>query len=818
METFWQDLRFGLRQLVTDKAFSVAAILTLALGIGATATIFTVVDAVLLKQLPYRNPGNLVILQGNFKEKGKPEASTWPISQMDFDDWKKRNTAFTGMSVWGQLPFNLEHGLQSQRIEGELVNANYFSLLGVEPARGRFFTPDEDARPMEQFVVVLGYDFWRQAFGGDPTIVGRKIQLNGRFYQVVGIGPKGFRGLSDSAELWVPSMLPPIPGYLQSRSMRWATGVARLNPGVTLGQAQERLSSITTALEREVPDTNEGLGATVKPLREFWFGKLRGGLLAVTVGACILLLIACINVASLLLARAVAKQRAWSIRIAIGASRLRLARQMLTESLLLSLIGAAAGLLLARWAAPALIAVSGTEFPSFVKLSLDARMVAATIGLALLCGLIFGLAPMFTSFRANLTQSLGRDEKREEAGKGWHRFHNGVVIAQVALALMLSIAAVLMAKSFYRMVGEDLGFRPKNLLTFRVDLKGPKYTDDNVAIALLRREYLPRISGVPGVRKLAMATPTLPTDNWAGTYITIEDHASNSVDGTYPAINHAVTPAYFDVLGVPILKGRLFNDRDTDTNAVIVSKQMADEQWPGQDPIGKRLKIGARGIARSPWLTVVGVAAPMRHEGFQDEKPPAGDIYLSLLQFIRRPLTVNFLARAQPGVPVDRLRPALHREFMAINPEVPDYDVTTMAERLDKQTSKARFQVVLISLFTVLALILASIGIYGVISYSVTQRTREIAIRMSLGADRRRILRMVVGRGAVLAALGLVLGLVAIFSASRFLVGLLYQTSVVDPLILGGTSLALFLVTLAANYLPARRAAVQDPMVTLRLQ
>jgi len=815
METLWQDLRIGMRQLLNDRGFSIAAILTLTLGIGATATIFTLVNSVLLQELPYREPERLVILQGSLEEKG--ESTPWPLSQIEFTDWRTRSTVFSSMSMWTNLAFNLEQGEQSKRLSGELVNAEYFSMLGLQPTAGRFFTPEEDATPMERFVTVLSYDLWRSGFGADPNILGRKLHLNGREYEVVGVGPRGFRGLSDLADLWVPSMLPPIPPYVTSRVIRWVTGSARLKPGVSVQQAQEQLNGITAALGKEFPDTNQGLGAKVVPLEEFWFGKLRKGLVLLSVGAGILLLIACINVASLLLTRAVAKRRTWAIRVALGASRTRLIRQLLTESILLSLIGAVAGLLLALWAARALIAASGAQFPSFIQIRLEPDVIAMTVGLAVLCGVAFGMVPILTSFRSRLTETLGRDEKMEPVGRGWHRIQSGVVIVQVALALTLSVGAVLMAKDFLRMVSADLGFRPKDLLTFRMEPRGGKYLDDQVIVQMVRQDYLPRISAVPGVGQLAIAASTIPTDEWAGTFISIEDRVSSKPDGTYTAISRTVTPAYFEVLGVPILKGRSFDAHDTETNAVIISKALADLQWPGQDPIGKRLKSGPR-EGEAPWLSVVGVAGDVQYKGFQGEEAPGPDIYLSMLQFVRRPLTVNFLVRPKPGVSTAELRAALHREMAAINPEIPEFDVMTMDERLAKQTTTARFQVLLISVFTVLALILAAIGIYGVISYSVTQRTREIAIRMSLGADRGRILWMMVARGAVLGGLGLALGLVAVFSLSRFLASLLSQTSAIDPLVLGGTSLGLFLVTLAANFLPARRAAVLDPMVVLRFQ
>jgi len=817
MDTLWQDLRLGLRQLLGDRAFSLAAILTLTLGIGATSAMLTVLNSVLLKELPYRDPGQLVMLEGVFQEKGAVKG--WSLSELDVADLRKRNTAFSALSIFGKLAFNLEQGQQSRRLQGELVNDSYFPLLGLQPALGRTFNAEEDTRPLEQYVVVLGYDLWQTTFGGDPGVLGRSLKLNGRSYRVVGVAPQGFRGLSDVAEIWVPSMLPPVREFLTMRKLRWAEAAARLRPGVSPKQAQNEMSRLAGALAQDLPDSNRGIGVTVTPLQEFWLGKLRNGLLVLTIGAFIILLIGCINVASLLLARAAAKQRAFGIRVALGASRRRLVRQLLTESVLLSLFGALFGLVLARWATGALLALSGVQFPSFVHITAGPLVILTTVGLAVLSGLAFGLAPLWITFRSDLTQTLSRDEKLPPRGKGWHRFQNAVVIAQVALALTLLVDATLMAKGFRKRLGEDLGFRPANLLTFRIDLRGPKYVDESTDTALLRREYLRRISAVPGVLELAMSDPNMPSDDLAGGYITIESHASDAPDGTYFAMMHAVTPAYFHLLGIPILRGRAFTLDDTQSNAVLVSQALADQQWPGQDPIGKRLKLDVRSNPDVPWLTVVGVTAEVRHEGMRGERAPAPDLYLSLLQFIRRPpLTVNFLVRPRPGVSTAQLRHALHEEMRAIDPEVPDYDVATLAERLARQTDKARFQVLLLGIFTVLALVLATVGIYGVISYSVTQRTREIAIRVSLGADRAGILRLVVGKGARLAAIGVALGLAAVFALRPLLVDLLYQTSLADPLVLGGTSLALFLVALAANYLPARRAAIVNPMTGLRLQ
>ncbi len=815
MEDLWRDVRLGLRQLLEDRAFSVAAILTLTIGIGAAAAMLTVVHSVLLKELPYREPDRLVMMEGIHLDKGKTQS--WSISQMDYADYRKRSTDFSRLSLVGNLAFNLEQGQQSQRLWGELVDDDYLAILGLTPALGRFFNPEEDSKPMEQYVVVLGYGLWQRTFGGDPGVLGQTLRLNDRSFRVVGVGPRGFRGLTDQADLWIPAMIPPVREFLTMRRLRWARVTARLAPGVDVKQAQQQMSSITAALRQELPADNLGVGVTVKPLRDFWFGEVRGGLVVLGVAAAIILLIACINVASLLLTRAAARQRAFGIRVALGANRVRLVRQLMTESIMLALIGAALGLLLAQWATGALIGASGVQFPSFVHIAMDAPVVASVIGLAIACGVLFGLAPLWITFSSDLTQSLGRSDKAQARGKGFQRFQSAVVIAQVALALTLSADAALMAKGFRKMMSQDLGFRPGNLLTCRMDLRGPRYADDNFDTRLLSGEYLRRVSAMPGVVQAAMVDPTLPSDDLAVGYIAIEDHDSSAPDGTYIAGMHAVSPAYFDVMGIRLLKGRAFTMQDTQSNAVIVSRSLADEQWPGQDPIGKRIKLDGPRTSAGPWLTVVGVAGDVHHEGLLTGEAPPPDIYLSLLQFIRRPpLTVNFLLRPQQGVAPGQLRRDLHNEIMAINPELPDYDTATMSERLARQSDKARFQLILISVFTVLALILAAIGIYGVISYSVAQRTREIAIRISLGADRRSILRLVVGHGAVLGAIGLGCGLIAVFAMRPVMTSVLFQTSLADPLVLGGTSILLFAVTLVANYLPARRASAVDPVSGLR--
>jgi hypothetical protein len=641
------------------------AFLVLAVGFGAFAIAATVYDGALRAPLPYRDPGRLMMVEGSFKDQG--EAQPFPISQMDFADWRQRSKAFSGLSLFGSLGFNLERGTSSRRLSGELVNANYLDLLGLHAAVGRFFLPEEDVKPFSTFVVVLGYDLWQSAFVGDRGVVGSEVHLNGQAYRVVGVGPRGFRGLSDQAELWVPSMLPPIPDYLNVRRERWAGAVARLAPGVTRTAAQRQLDAVTGAL-----------GATLTPLAESWFGALRQPLLRLLLAASALLLLAAWDAAGLLGGvRPVARRERWGI-----------------------VLGAAlAGVAIAYGLTSRLVDASGVPLQSFVPRVPGVFSVAVVVVVAALLGVPLGLPAVIENGAAS-----------RPAGR-WRR---AFVVVQALLAVVLLGAAGREAWTYHKTMGADLGFRRDGLLTYRMDLKGQKFMSNPLVTDLLRRQYLPRVAAVAGVRQAAMSDPTIPTDGLVGGYMTVEDHASPAPDGTYITMWHSVSPGYFETLGIPLLAGRGFTAADTADDVVVVSKAFADQQWPGKNPLGKRIKQDARGVKSEPWMTVVGVAAEAHHEGIQPDPSPAPDIYMPLFQFpLRLPLTINFLIRPQPGIPPTALVPALHREMMAIAPELPDYDAATMEDRLAKQTADARFQVTLLSLFAAATVLFAAAGYYG---------------------------------------------------------------------------------------------------------
>jgi putative ABC transport system permease protein len=644
-----------------------AALLLLTLGLAVAAAVLAVVDGTLVRALPFADAGHLVAFQGTFTD-NKGQVTPWDLSEMDFADWRHQNTVFQESSVYGSIAFNLEKGRQSERLWGELVDDSYFRLLGLKPILGRFFTPEEDTRPLEKYVVVLGYDLWRRAFGADPKVLGRPLRLNGGIYQIVGVGPKDFRGLSDQADLWVPSMLPPIRDYLTVRRERWITSAAALlKPGVTLAQAQKQMNGITAGLARQFPNMNQGIGVTLSPLRESWVGELRHGLVLLALAAGLLFLFAVFD------------------------ARLLLAER---RGGFLALPAALLALLLAVWLLYELIPRSGLGLPSFFHLSIGPFALSGTLGLALLAGLALG--------------------RRWTPGPGWRRVEGIVVVLQVVLVVSLLVEAGIAGKDSRRWNGSDLGFHAGNVLTFRMDLKGPQYAENEPVSQLLREKYLPRIAAVPGVLEVAISNPTMPTDGLAGGYITIDDHSSDSPDGTYIILWHSVSPGFFHTLGIPILRGRDFNAGDIHSNVVILSQAAAQQHWPGKSPLGHRLKQDARGVATEPWMTVVGVVGEVRHEGIQSDHAPAPDMYMSVLQFpLRLPMTMNFLVRPKPGVAPAELRKALREEMMAIDPELPSYDFMTMQARLDHQVEKPRFQVHLALLLAGMALLLAASGAYG---------------------------------------------------------------------------------------------------------
>ncbi len=814
MQSFRLDLRLGVRLLVRNRGFTTAAVLILGLGVGVAASIFTVVHAVLLRSLPYQDPDRLLVVAG--RQRGPAEEAV-PLSYLDCVDYREQAAGvFSGLASHSNLHFfNLTTDGEPQRIGGEFVSPEYFELLGTAPELGRFFTGYMDSLA-DSYRVVVSHGLWREQFGADPDLVGSAIVLNGKSYEVLGITPRDFWGATDGAKLWLPLKMAATvlgPQFTDRRSFRWLSAVARLKPGVTLDRAQAAMDVVTARLEGQYPDSNQQIGARLEPLAEAWLGGLRGTLVLLLVGAGFVLAIVFADLACLLLIRAAARQREFALRTALGAGRRRLIRQLLTENSLLSLAGLVLGLMVARWSTQILVAISGAQFRQFVQITLDPAVVAVTLAATLVCTLGSGLIPAWALVRIDPSQHL-KEGAKGSAGAGHQRAQNLLVVAQLALALLLLVGAGSTLQGYLRLRHTDLGFRPQELLTLRLDIKGKTYSETEALI----RALLARIGSLPDVRSVALTGPDLPTDDWQGDRFAVEREPEVAgPDGGHLFLIHHVSPGYFATLGVPLLAGRDFTFEDNLYAAavVVVSEELARRYWPGEDPIGKRLTLG-RGGPRSLWFTVAGVAADVRHQGLAGSERPGPDLYFTMLQALPNRFSIlNLLVRPARGSVLD-LAPRLRSEVRDIAPDLPLFDLAAMEQRLARQAAQPRFQALVMGLFALLALLLAVVAVYGAIAFSVAQRSQEIGIRVAFGATSGRLVRKLVGRGAVLGLAGIALGLGVAMASSRLVASLVPGLGANDPLLLAGAAILLWAVALAASSIPAWRATRIEPTVVLR--
>lgn len=821
MNRLWQELRLGARSLGRSPGLTLVAVFMLALGIGVTSSVLIVIDAVILERLPYRDPERLVLLEG-IRRQGA-EIEDWMVSYLDFLDWRAQSRTLEDLAAHTPAhAFHLRTAGETEHVTGEMASAGYFRLLGIEPVAGRVFTAEEDRAPGSHRVTVLGHDFWRQRFGQDPGVLGREINLDGESYQVIGVMPPGFRGLTDEADLWIPLAMASTVltrQHLEMREFSFLAAAARLRPGVTVEQAQREMDTLTGRLERDYPGTNRGVGVRLTSLREVWFGDLRPGLFTLLGGALLVLLIAQGNVANLLLVRAVGRQREMAIRAALGASRRRLVWQLLAESVLLALLGCVLGLLIAHWTTGLLVAASAFDFRSFLDFSLGGRVVALVAVLTLVSGAVFGLVPAWTVSQTRPGSVLS-DGGKGSAGPGRRRFRSALVVAEVALALILSVGAGLLVQGFRALQDKDLGFQPENLLTLRLDMNGEAWQSMD-ARRLLARQLLDQVRSAPGVESVALVGPGMPTDDWYGVPFTFEDRYDVSEDGTLQLPRHHVSPGFFAHLGIPVLKGREFTDADTNPEApvVLISEGVERRVWPGGgDPIGKRLKFG-RLDGPATWFTIVGVVGAVEHGGIKGMEWLGPDIYFPFLQSPPRfNFVVNFLIRPAPGIAVESLTSTVRQRLRSVAPDLPVYDVRTMEDRLGGQLARDRFLLLLMGLFAWIALLLAAIGLYAVTSYDVRQSTREIGIRLALGAGRLQVLAAAAGRSIRLAVLGFLLGLGVALLLARLLRNFLEGLGEADPLTLAAVGLLLLVVVLGASTLAARRVLRIEPTETLRLE
>src|SRR5438445_2205883 len=768
----WQDLRYALRTLAKNPAFTSIAIVAIALGIGANTVIFSAVNAVLLRPLPFKNPEQLVMVWENATHLGFPKNTPSPPN---FIDWQRQNTVFTGMAAMSERSFNLTGVGEPDRLDGRRVSANLFDLLGVPALLGRTFVPDDD-RPGTH-VVLLSYSLWQRRFGSDSNVIGRAITLNGESYNVIGVMPRSvhlpaYGNWND--KVWVPIAF--TNEETTERGNHFLDVIARIKPGITLKQAQAEMETIAARLAKEYPRYNTRIGATVTPLHEEVVGDIRPALLVLLGAVGFVLLIACANVANLLLARAAVRQKEIALRLALGASRSRLTRQFLTESVLLATLGAAVGLIFAV----AGLRILKTFIPDTISqadsIGIDARVLVFTALVALITGLIFGLAPAAQASNFNLNETLNEGGRGAAEGSKGARLRGLLVIAEVAVSLVLLIGAGLLINSFIHLRNLDPGFRTDHLLTAKIDLSEVKYPDQEHRTPFLD-EVLRRVGALPGVQLAAIAGNLPLTYNGDSMYIAIEGIPDPPTDQRMDVIYRAIGPGYFSTMGIPLVRGRDFTDQDTTETSytVVVSEKLAQHFWPGQNPIGKRLKPGDT-TSDMPWREVIGVVKDVRQNDFL--AAPKMQMYMSYRQL--KSLAPNALV-VRTGVEPMSLATALRNAVWAVDKDQPVSNIDTMEHIVAGAVARQRFSTMLLGVFATLALILAAVGIYGVMSYSVAQRTREIGIRMALGARRGDVLKMTVKQGLKLVVMGVAIGLVAAFVLTRVMASLLFGVSATDP-------------------------------------
>ena len=812
MSTLLADVRFTLRSLRQSPGFTAAALVTLGLGIGAVTAVTTLVNAVLVKSLPFEGHDRIVFLRGETRE----DPSEYPLGYQDLRDLAEEQGLFAAIApVTGSRSFNLTAGDQVEHITGEMIGHAYFDALGVALHTGRAFTADESRPPAAAPVAVIAHDLWQRRFGSDPGIVGRTMSLNDRTFEVIGVAPPGFRGLTDEARVWLPigaSHGIYGPHYTDMRMFRWLSGVARLRDGVTMEQARAGVGAAADRMTRDWPKENGHLTITATPLADTFFADVRLPLLALLAASAFVLLIGCVNVSNLLLARGASRQKEMAVRLTLGAGRGRLVRQLLTESLTLVTLGAAAGIALA-WLLTRFMSVAAqSQLASFIAVSLDARVLLVTIGISACAAMLFGLAPALTASRLSAVEAVKDGGRGSTQGAGKKRLQALLVAVELTLSLTLLAGAALMTKGFAQHLSTDLGFETEGLLTLRLDLTAEKYREDG-RFWQVARDVVERAGAVPGVARVTVEGPGLPTGGYVG--IQFRREGATPDDPPVSGFRHHVTPGYFDTLEIPMIAGRDFAaaDRAGAPAVLVVSEGFARQYWPGEPAVGQRLLSAGQGTPTV--FTVVGVVGDVQHAGLQAGGLEQPDVYVPLYQFAPRlPALLTVMARVS-GDPLAVMRPLQHAMREAA-PDLPAYDVMTMAQRLDRQTARGRYAVFVMAGFAVLALVLASVGVYGLISYNVVQRTREIGIRLALGSTRRAVLLMIVRRAAVPLVVGIAGGLLAVALLGRVIAGMLYGLDPLDPWVLGGAALALAAIGIAAACWPALRASRLDPLDAMR--
>jgi putative ABC transport system permease protein len=807
MNTFLLDVRYGFRMLRRSPGFTFVAVLSLALGIGANTAIFSLVNAVLLRPLPFPVPDRLVMVWEDATLAGFPRNTPAPANYVD---WKRQNQVFDGMAALSWNQFNLVQDGEPEKVTGYSVTSNFFPLLGVEPALGRNFVPEEDTAGRNR-VVILSHQTWQERFGGRQSIIGDEILLNDEKYTVVGVMPSGFQFLEKYIACWVPMALSAEESA--NRGAHYLTVIARMKAGVSLEQANADLQTIQQAIARDYPNEAENLGAYAIPLREQLAGDLSRPLIVLLVAVGFVLLIACANIANLLLARAANRGKEIAVRTALGGGRMQIVRQLMTESALLAGAGGAVGLLFAVWSFAFLQQLVPPQMALSTTLAIDLPILGYALVVSLLTGVIFGLAPALQASRIDLNEALKQGGRSTGAHTGGNRLRSVMVVAEVALALVLLVGAGLLIQTFFKLRNQYSGLRPENVLTLRTGLARNRYNEHHKRVAFYT-QVLERVRALPGVVSAGYTT-SVPLEWKGGTSGFVPEGHQARPGLSFDANHRNVSADYLQTLGIPLLQGRYFDGSDNARSqaVAIVNETMAHQYWPDQSALGKRFKIGDPDSER-PWLVIVGIVGDVKQMGI--DVPVKAEMYLPYQQvpyyawFAPRDLVIR------TSVDPTSLIAGVRSEVRAVDPLQPVSNIRTMDQILGEETAPRRLSMTLLATFAGLALLLASIGIYGVLSYFVVQYTPEIGIRLALGAQAGHVLGLVLRRGMTLVAFGVAIGLIASLLLTRWMSSLLYGVSASDPTTFGLIAVMLAAVALLACYIPARRASRVDPLVALR--
>ncbi len=803
-----QDFLYALRTLRANRAFTAVAILTLALGIGATTSIFSVVNAVMLRDLPFRDPERLVMIwEVNSR---RPERAQNVVAPANLRDWQARNTVFENMAwvVMMPQPAPLTGQGEPEEVLRGAVSGNYFRLLGVQPLHGRTFN-DEEGRPGGPNAIVLSHALWQRRFGGDPSVVGRALALGGASSTVVGVMPASFQPIGPKADAWAPLALDPSVDY-RRRAGRYLISFGRLKPGATVDRAQSEMSAIARSLEEQYPEFNKNWGVNLVPMSEQFSQDLEMALKVLLGAVGFLLLIACANVANLQLARAAAREREIAVRLSLGSGRWRLVRQLLVESLTIAVVAGALGAAMAVWGVQAILAAAPKDLPLLDTVSVDGRALLFATAVSVLVGILFGIAPALTAAGTRLNVALKEGGRGATGGTGTSRLRDAFVVLQVGVALLLLIGAGLTIRSFLKLLSVKPGYRTDSILTMRVSLPSSKYREPHQRVEFFRAA-VERMRALPGVQA-ASSIAFLPLTGLGSATSWYDIARPKPAPGQFPVTDvRIVRPGYFNTMGIPLLQGRDFNDGDTMKSPMvfIINQTMARKHWPNENPIGRKLVVN---MGNDTPGEIVGVVGDIRHNGLETASREM--VYYAHPHLVLSFMTFVLRTDREP----EQLTRSAIAAVRAIDPEQPVADIRTMDYLVAQSVTPARFRMLLLAVFSGVALVLAFVGIYGVVSYAVTQRTHEMGVRIALGARPADVFRLVIGKSSALGLAGVALGVAGALALTRVLGTLLYEIKPTDPLTFAALSAVMIAAVLAAALAPARRATKVDPITALRYE